>query len=127
MSIISHRVVLGVGSLVIGALLFIGLPAGAQAASAATARPTVTPTTAVRQDFSCGYDGYDGSNGDQPLYNHCGRGNIVIRVHHFFWQTTYACMEPGVHEIPQGRSPWRIIGAEYDGHSCLYPGPLVGP
>lgn len=40
------------------------------------------------------YDGYQ-DNG-QPFYNHCGKGDIVIEVDHFFWQTTYNCVKPGI-------------------------------
>jgi hypothetical protein len=75
-------------------------------------------TVATGQCQSCGYDGYTGSNGSQPLYTHCGRGRVEIEVDHFFWQKTYFCAGSGTQEIPQGSSQWRIIGAEYDGKSC---------
>jgi hypothetical protein len=77
----------------------------------AAAQPTLTTA-------ACGYDGYDGSNGEQPLYTHCGKGFVQIEVDHFFWQKTYFCARPGTQEIPQGTSQWRIIGAEYDGRGC---------
>jgi hypothetical protein len=64
---------------------------------------------------SCGYDGYQNN---RPLYTHCGKGRVEIKVDHFFWQKTYFCAVPGAQEIPQGTSQWRIIGAEYDGKSC---------
>lgn len=131
---IKRRAALGAGSLAAGVLLFAGLPAEAQASpvrkefiSAATSSAAVAARVAARSNFACGYDGYDGSNGDQPLYNHCGAKDIVIEVDHFFWQTTYDCVAPGVHEINQGDSRWRIIGAEYDGHACSSPGSVVGP
>lgn len=78
---------------------------------------------------SCGYDGY--VNG-QATYNHCGHGSVVIRVHHFFWQTTYACMPRGTYVIPRGTVVWAITSAEYDGHACIYDYPIapiavVGP
>jgi hypothetical protein len=72
-----------------------------------------------------GYDGFHG--GDQPLYNHCGRTDVTIRVHHFFWQTTYDCVTPGTHPLDQGTSQWRITSAEYDGHGCTVPGSIIGP
>ena len=80
----------------------------------------VAPSVASAQaaGHACGYDGYSGSNGNQPLYTHCGRGHVEIQVDHFFWQKTYFCASPGTQEIPQGSSQWRIIGAEYDGKSC---------
>lgn len=118
---IRYRAMLGA---VIGGVVFsIGLPTVGQAA---TIHPDVRSAAA---DVTCGYDGYDGSNGQQPLYNHCGHGSVVIEVDHLFWQTTYACMPAGTHEIPQGDSQWRIVGAEYDGHTCnfRYPMPIVGP
>lgn len=130
MSMIRHRAMPVAGAIATGVVLAVGLPAIAQAApsahSAVHVRIAAARPAAARK-FPCGYDGYDGSNGDQPLYNHCGRGDVVIRVHHFFWQKTYDCVAPGVHEIDQGNSQWRIIGAEYDGHICAMPGPVVGP
>jgi hypothetical protein len=54
------------------------------------------------------------------MYNHCGKGSVVIEVDHFFWQTTYVCVPPGVHELPMGDSQWRIYRAEFDGHTCIY-------
>lgn len=91
--------------------------------AASTALFLVAPSTASAQDLAaaghpCGYDGYAGSNGNQPLYTHCGRGRVEIKVDHFFWQKTYFCARPGTQEIPQGSSQWRIIGAEYDGKNC---------
>jgi hypothetical protein len=90
---------------------------------AATAIVLLTPNQALAQTaapsgFSCGYDGYNGSNGNQPLYTHCGVGRVEIQVDHFFWQTTHFCAVRGTQEVPQGTSQWRIIGAEYDGKSC---------
>jgi hypothetical protein len=101
-----RRTVAAVHGIAIGAAIAFLIPgtASAQVASSAAA--------------SCGYDGYDGSNGNQPLYTHCGRVRVEIKVDHFFWQTTYFCAVPGTQEIPQGTSQWRIIGAEYDGKSC---------
>ncbi|HEX5407453.1 MAG TPA: DUF6355 family natural product biosynthesis protein [Pseudonocardiaceae bacterium] len=90
-----------------------------------TAAATSPFTSAAGGQYPCGYDGYYG--GDQPVYNHCGRTDVVIRVHHFFWQTTYDCVSPGVHQLDQGTSQWRIISAEYDGHGCTFPGSIVGP
>ncbi|HEX5113636.1 MAG TPA: DUF6355 family natural product biosynthesis protein [Pseudonocardiaceae bacterium] len=129
MSMIRHRVMLVAGAIAAGGALAVGLPAAAHAAPAHSAGHAVlTPASqAAARKFPCGYDGYDWSNGNQPLYNHCGRGDVVIRVHHFFWQKTYDCVAPGVHEIEQGSSQWRIIGAEYDGHTCSIPGSVVGP
>jgi hypothetical protein len=91
--------------------------------AASTALFVVAPAVAsaevtVTTGHSCGYDGYTGSNGSQPLYTHCGRGRVEIEVDHFFWQKTYFCAGSGTQEIPQGSSQWRIIGAEYDGKSC---------
>lgn len=90
--------------------------------AASTALFSIVPGVASAQTtvsgFTCGYDGYDGSNGNQPLYTHCGRGRVEIEVNHFFWQTTYFCAVRGTQEIPQGSSQWRIIDAEYDGKSC---------
>lgn len=85
-----------------------------------TALLVVVPGVASAQPAgrACGYDGYSGSNGNQPLYTHCGRGRVSIEVDHFFWQKTYFCASPGTRTIPQGTSQWRIIGAEYDGKSC---------
>lgn len=88
-----------------------------------TGQAAASPSVATQ--YPCGYDGYHG--GDQPLYNHCGRTDVMIRVHHFFWQTTFDCVTPGVHSLDQGSSQWRIISAEYDGHVCDIPGPSVGP
>jgi Family of unknown function (DUF6355) len=90
-----------------------------------TAAATSQFVAVVDTQYPCGYDGYYG--GGQPLYNHCGRTDVVIRVHHFFWQTTYDCVSPGVHPLDQGASQWRITGAEYDGHGCTMPGSIVGP
>jgi hypothetical protein len=92
--------------------------------AASTAVALAIPQSAAAQTMvtatsvSCGYDGYDGSNGSQPLYTHCGRGPVEIKVDHFFWQKTYFCARPGTQEIPQGTSQWRIIGAAYDGKGC---------
>lgn len=74
----------------------------------------------------CGYDGYIN---DQPMYNHCAHhGSVVIEVDHLFWQTAYACMPPGVHAIPESNTDWRIMSAEYDGHTCFGgPEAVVGP
>lgn len=92
----------------------------------ATTRNAVRPVEMnARPHYLCGYDGYHGNG--QPFYNHCGRRDIVIEVDHFFWQTTYNCVQPGVHRIDQGNSPWVIVGAEYDGHGCSGPGTVVGP
>lgn len=104
-----------VATVTVGFLTLVGIVAlGAPAtANAATNSPTgvVTATSST----ACGYDGYQGS---QPYYRHCGRGGVVIVADHFFWQHTYACMPPGRWVIPQGDSSWSIIGAEYDGHTC---------
>lgn len=91
--------------------------------AASTALFLVAPNIASAQGptaagHPCGYDGYAGSNGNQPLYTHCGRGRVEIKVDHFFWQKTHFCAQPGTQEIPQGSSQWRIIGAEYDGKNC---------
>jgi hypothetical protein len=91
----------------------------------ATSATTSQLASAIATQYPCGYDGYYG--GDQPLYNHCGRTDVAIRAHHFFWQTTYDCVSPGVHQLDQGTSQWRIISAEYDGHGCTMPGSIVGP
>jgi hypothetical protein len=79
---------------------------------------TASAQTTASTTASCGYDGYNGSNGNQPLYTHCGKVRVEIKVDHFFWQKTYFCAVPGTQEIPQGASQWRIIGAEYDGKPC---------
>ena len=92
-------------------------------ATAATAAPAAPASAAL----PCGYLAYKGSPIDQPRYNHCGRGDIVLEVDHWFWQKTYDCVAPGVHYIDQGNSNFAIIGAEYDGHSCTFTGPVVGP
>lgn len=68
------------------------------------------PSTASAQvtangGFECGYDGYDGSNGEQPLYTHCGKGRVEIKVDHFFWQHTYFCAVPGHPGDPARRRP----------------------
>jgi len=91
--------------------------------AASTALILLVPDVASAQvaksvSLGCGYDGYDGSNGNQPLYTHCGKGRVEIQVDHFFWQKTYFCAAPGTQEVPQGSSQWRIIGAQYDGKSC---------
>ncbi|HEX3779069.1 MAG TPA: DUF6355 family natural product biosynthesis protein [Pseudonocardiaceae bacterium] len=92
---------------------------------ACTGQSAAATSTVTATQYPCGYDGFHG--GEQPLYNHCGRTDVVIRVHHFFWQTTYDCVTPGVHSLDQGDSQWRIISAEYDGDGCNIPGPAVGP
>ncbi|MGW4528376.1 DUF6355 family natural product biosynthesis protein [Amycolatopsis sp. NPDC004378] len=112
-----RRTLWGAAGVTASALALALLPGVASAAAANTAAANAP----------CGYVGYEGSNGQQPLYNHCGNGDVVVQVDHFFWQTTYACVAPGVHELPQGDSQWRIIGAEYDGHTCSFPGPVEGP
>lgn len=91
--------------------------------AATTAILVLTPNqasahTTAPSSFSCGYNGYSRSNGNQPLYTHCGTGRVEIEVDHFFWQETHFCATRGTQEIPQGSSQWRIIGAEYDGKSC---------
>ncbi|HEX3781306.1 MAG TPA: DUF6355 family natural product biosynthesis protein [Pseudonocardiaceae bacterium] len=96
--------------------------------TAATATPaTAAPTDQAGAGYACGYDGYNGSANDLPLYNHCGRGDIVLKVDHWWFQTTYDCVAPGVHYIDQGNSNLSITGATYDGHSCSFPGPVAGP
>lgn len=129
MSRTRYRALLGTSALAVGAVLAVAGAATAQAAPVHPIAPTTVATGSVTaaRNFPCGYDGYGGSNGNQPLYNHCGAGDVVIQVDHFFWQTTYDCVAPGVHEIDQGNSQWRIISAEYDGHTCSIPGPVVGP
>ena len=98
----------------------VAMAAGGFALAAATLAVPVTASAqpTIKGHFACGYDGYDGSNGSQPLYTHCGRGRVEIKVDHFFWQHTYFCAVPGTQEIPQGEVSWRIIGAEYDGKPC---------
>ena len=86
-----------------------------------------TPALAAPAGYACGYDGYNGTAAGLPLYNHCGRGDIVLKVNHWWFQTTYDCVAPGVHYIDQGNSSVSITGAEYDGHSCAFPGPVTGP
>lgn len=105
--------------------------ATAGAAGAALAMFMLAPITAQATELGhtapdCGYDGY--ING-QPMYTHCARhGSVVIEVDHLFWQTTYACMPPGVHAIPESNTDWRIMSAEYDGHTCFGgPAAVVGP
>jgi hypothetical protein len=95
------------------------------ATAPATAAPGPDDQRPAASGYPCGYDSYHG--GDQPVYNHCGKTDVVIRVHHLFWQTTYDCVTPGVHTLDQGTSQWRITSAEYDGHPCSFPGPVVGP
>ena len=112
MSSIIRRSTPIIGGAIIAALLAGSLPTAATAAPAQPDQPT------ARSGFACGYDGYRGSNGQQPLYTHCGRGHVEIEVAHFFWQTTYWCARPGTHEIPQGDSQWAIYNAEFDGKSC---------
>lgn len=94
-------------------------------ASAATNNATEPAPMVATSHYQCGYDGYQGNG--QPFYNHCGRGDIVIQVDHFFWQTTYNCVRPGAHRIDQGNSSWAIIGAEFDGDTCSTPGVVVEP
>jgi hypothetical protein len=94
-----------------------GIAAGA-AIALAIPQSATAQTTVVAAGVACGYDGYNGSNGNQPLYTHCGKGFVQIEVDHFFWQKTYVCARPGRQEIPQGTSQWRIIGAEYYGKGC---------
>jgi hypothetical protein len=103
-----------------GLLAFAG-PSAAQAAQTGSTGPTVHASST-----DCGYDGY--VNG-YATYRHCGRGSVVIEVDHFFWQTTYACMPPGVYVIPQGNVSWAIVGAEADGNRCALTQPtsIVGP
>ncbi|WP_157362063.1 DUF6355 family natural product biosynthesis protein [Haloechinothrix halophila] len=102
--------------------------AAAVAAGALTcAVPASAADSTVQASAPCGYIGYKGSNGHQPLYNHCGRYNVVVEVDHLFWQTTYACVKPGVHHLPQGSSQWRIIYADSDGRRCANPGPIARP
>lgn len=112
-------------TLITGAICLATLGMVPVAAVTTSAATTSTNTTVAGARYRCGYDGYQ-DNG-QPFYNHCGRTDIVIQVDHFFWQTTYDCVEPGVHRIDQGNSQWAIFSAEYDGHLCSYPGPVVGP
>lgn len=88
----------------------------------ANAEPANVTSVAGAAGLACGYDGH--VNG-RPTYNHCGRGSVVIKVDHLFWQHTYACMPRGVHAIPQGDVSWAIIGAEFDGHTCTYTEPVV--
>jgi hypothetical protein len=112
------------------ALLIGAVGVCAATAAPATAAPASTgPASAVQSAASlpCGYLAYKGSPNGEPRYNHCGRGDIVLEVDHWFWQKTYDCVAPGVHYIDQGNSDYAIIGAEYDGHSCNWPGPVVGP
>jgi hypothetical protein len=121
-----HRT-LAAAALLLGTL---GLTAAVAApASAASASTNLAGGASAAQAAAlpCGYLAYKGSPTDQPRYNHCGRGDIVLKVDHWFWQRTYDCVAPGVHYIDQGNSNFAIIGAEYDGHSCTFPGPVVGP
>lgn len=120
MSTSVRHVLVGACGVAISGIVLLGTP---QTAHSATSGTTIA---APHDALGCGYDGY--VNG-QPTYNHCGTESVVIEVDHIFWQYTYACMPRGVHVIPQGGSSWAIIGAEYDGHSCLYtePVPVVGP
>jgi hypothetical protein len=90
--------------------------------AAANAEPASVALVNRAAALSCGYDGH--VNG-RPTYNHCGRGSVVIKVDHLFWQHTYACMPRGVHAIPQGNVSWAVIGAEFDGHTCTYTEPVV--
>jgi hypothetical protein len=104
---------------------FVAHAAIAVPANAAETGRVAASAVAANVRYPCGYDGFHGGN--QPLYNHCGRTDVVIRVHHFFWQTTYDCVRPGTHPLAQGTSQWRITSAEYDGHTCTIPGSVVGP
>lgn len=115
-----RTIVAAVAPVLVGIGAVAALSGPAAATPAASARPAVA-------GLACGYLGYNGSANDLPRYNHCGRGDIVLKVDHWFWQTTYDCVQPGVHYIDQGSSNFAIIGAEYDGHSCTMPGPVVGP
>ncbi|HEX3780317.1 MAG TPA: DUF6355 family natural product biosynthesis protein [Pseudonocardiaceae bacterium] len=110
-----HHATIAAAAIVLGALGTV----------AAVTPATASPSAAA--GYACGYDGYNGSANDLPLYNHCGRGDIVLKVNHWWFQTTYDCVEPGVHYIDQGNSNLSITGAEYDGHSCTFPGPVGGP
>jgi hypothetical protein len=120
-----HRT-LTAAALLLGTL---SLAAAAAPATAATASATSASAATMTASAStpCGYLAYKGSPNGEPRYNHCGKGAIVLEVDHWFWQKTYDCVEPGVHYIDQGNSNYAIIGAEYDGHSCTFPGPVVGP
>jgi hypothetical protein len=109
------------------ALLLGTLGLGAATAIPATAGPARAATVEAAASTPCGYLAYKGSPNGEPRYNHCGRGDIVLEVDHWFWQKTYDCVPPGIHYIDQGSSNYAIIGAEYDGHSCNWPGPVVGP
>lgn len=115
-----YRSIAAVVPLLAAAGAVVALSGPATAVPAASARPATA-------GLACGYLAYKGSPTDQPRYNHCGRGDIVLEVDHWFWQKTYDCVAPGVHYIDQGNSNFAIIGAEYDGHSCTFPGPIVGP
>jgi hypothetical protein len=114
-------------TLAAAALLLGTLGLGAATATPATAAPAHATTVTPAASTPCGYLAYKGSPNGEPRYNHCGRGDIVLEVDHWFLQKTYDCVEPGVHYIDQGNSNFAIIGAEYDGHSCRYPGPVEGP
>lgn len=109
------------------AALLLGTLGVAAAVTPATATASSAATLTAAASTPCGYLAYKGSPTDQPRYNHCGRGDIVLEVDHWFWQKTYDCVAPGVHYIDQGNSSYAIIGAEYDGHGCNWPGPVVGP
>jgi hypothetical protein len=130
MSTIRRFAASGAGTLAIGVLLIVGFPAAAQAASehsvnqAAAASPVARSAQVVAQpaDLPCGYDGHVNGVSEPPLYNHCGTGDVEIEVDHFFWQTTYACVQPGVQELTLGSGELSIIGAEYDGKTCVWPG-----
>lgn len=116
-----YRTIAAIAPVLAAAGAIVALAGPATAAPAAHAQP------AAAAGLACGYLAYNGSANDLPRYNHCGRGDIVLKVDHWFWQTTYDCVQPGVHYIDQGSSNFAIIGAEYDGHSCNIPGPVVGP
>jgi hypothetical protein len=116
-----HRTILAAA---IPALVGIGALVALSGPAAATPASTAHPAAA---SLPCGYLAYKGSPNGEPRYNHCGRGDIVLEVDHWFWQRTYDCVAPGVSYIDQGNSNYAIIGAEYDGHSCNWPGPVVGP
>jgi hypothetical protein len=67
-------------TVIIPAIFALGFTLAGTTHATAVAGPT--PQVTINARYPCGYDGYYG--GEQPLYNHCGRSDVVIRVHHFW-------------------------------------------
>jgi Family of unknown function (DUF6355) len=95
-----------------GVLMFV-------APAAALAQPSVEAARAVAVTPQGAAEcGYMHNWGETRQYDHCGRGDVEIKVNHMFGHDTFFCAHPGVQLIPQGDNSWVIMGAEWDGVRC---------